>query len=328
MRRLQQDGFSNLIARGSGELDLRDAQAVERFFAAEQPEYVFLAAAKVGGIYANDRYPADFIRDNLLIQTNTIDAAYRHGAKKLLFLGSSCIYPKMAPQPLKEEYLLTGPLEPTNEWYAIAKIAGVKMCQAYRRQHGFNAISAMPTNLYGPNDNYDLQSSHVLPALVRKFHLARLAAEGNTGAIVRDEQHFGRIPDDVLQMLGLVRRDDGFACEGTAPRVMLWGTGSPRREFLHVDDLADALLFLMQGYDDEAIVNIGVGEDVPIRDLAAQVRDIVGFSGEVAWDADKPDGTPRKLMDVDRIGALGWRARIGLSDGIRSTYDAYLRALA
>jgi len=284
VRRLEQEGFANLILRTSSELDLRSQQAVVTFFAEEKPEYVFLAAAKVGGILANSSYPADFIRDNLQIQTNVVDAAYHHGVKKLAFLGSSCIYPKMAPQPLKEEYLLTGPLEPTNEWYAVAKIAGIKMCQAYRRQYGFNAISLMPTNLYGPGDNFDLETSHVLPALIRKFHEAKVNGDG---------------------------------------QVTIWGTGSPRREFLHVDDLADACLFLMQHYDDEAIVNVGVGEDISIRDLAGLVKDIVGFRGEIVHDISKPDGTPRKLLDVSRLRALGWQARTPLSDGISDVYRWY-----
>ncbi|MGE3297362.1 MAG: GDP-L-fucose synthase family protein [Porticoccaceae bacterium] len=285
VRRLEQAGFGNLLLRGRAELDLRDAAAVQAFFAAERPEYVFLAAAKVGGIHANDSYPADFLRDNLQIQTAVIDAAWRHGVKKLLFLGSSCIYPKFAPQPMPEECLLTGPLEPTNEWYAVAKIAGIKLCQAYRRQYGFNAIALMPTNLYGPGDNFDLANSHVLPALIRKFHEARASG---------------------------------------AAQVVVWGTGTPRREFLHVDDLADACLFLMRGYDDERIVNVGVGEDVSIAELAELVRRVVGFAGEIVGDASKPDGTPRKLLDVSRLRALGWRARIGLEDGIRETYRWFL----
>lgn len=285
VRRLEQAGFGNLLLRGSAELDLRDAAAVQDFFAAERPEYVFLAAAKVGGIHANDSYPADFLRDNLQIQTAVIDAAWRHGVKKLLFLGSSCIYPKFAPQPMPEECLLTGPLEPTNEWYAVAKIAGIKLCQAYRRQYGFNAIALMPTNLYGPGDNFDLANSHVLPALIRKFHEARASG---------------------------------------AAQVVVWGTGTPRREFLHVDDLADACLFLMRGYDDERIVNVGVGEDVSIAELAELVRRVVGFAGEIVRDASKPDGTPRKLLDVSRLHGLGWRARIGLEEGIRETYRWFL----
>jgi GDP-L-fucose synthase len=288
VRRLRADGFTQLIERDSAELDLRNQAAVEAFFQSARPEYVFLAAARVGGILANDSYPAEFIRDNLQIQTNVIDAAHRSGASKLLFLGSSCIYPKHAPQPMPENCLLTGPLEPTNEWYAIAKIAGLKMCQAYRRQYGFNAITAMPTNLYGPGDNFDLQSSHVLPALIRKFHDAR--QQGAAEAIV-------------------------------------WGTGTPRREFLHVDDLADACVFLMQRYAGEEPVNVGWGEDVSIRELAEIVREIVGFAGRLVFDATKPDGTPRKLLDVSRLTALGWRPRIRLHEGIQSTY-CWFRAAA
>lgn len=323
VRRLKQAGFTNLVVRTRQELDLRDQAAVDRFFAEERPEYVFLAAAKVGGILANSTYPADFIRDNLLIQTNVVDAAWRHGTRKLLFLGSSCIYPKYAPQPIKEEYLLSGPLEPTNEWYAVAKIAGIKMCQAYRRQYGFRAISLMPTNLYGPGDNFDLETSHVLPALIRKLHLAKLAAVGALEAIVEDERRFGRIPEDVLAGLGLRRKGDRLARTG-APRVVLWGTGTPRREFLHVDDLADACLFLMQHYDEEAILNVGVGEDISIRELAELVAEEVGFEGEIVFDTTKPDGTPRKLLDVSRLFGLGWRPKIGLREGIRQTYTWYL----
>lgn len=285
VRRLQADGHSQLLLPSRAELDLRNQAAVERFFAEQRPELVFLAAAKVGGIHANDVYPADFIRDNLQIQTNVIDAAYRHGVTKLLFLGSSCIYPKHAPQPMPESCLLTGALEPTNEWYAVAKIAGVKMCQAYRRQYGFNAISAMPTNLYGPGDNFDLQKSHVLPALIRKFHDAKA---------------------------------------GGSDAVVVWGTGRPRREFLHVDDLADACLFLMRAYDSDDPVNIGWGEDIPIAELAATIRGIVGFAGELRFDTSKPDGTPRKLLDVSRLNALGWRPQIKLADGIAATYRWFL----
>ncbi|MCL4078694.1 GDP-L-fucose synthase [Coriobacteriia bacterium Es71-Z0120] len=289
LRRLQREGFERIIARTHAELDLTSQDAVRRFFDEERPEYVFLAAAKVGGILANATYPADFIRENLLIQTNVIDAAYRAGARKLLFLGSSCIYPKHAPQPMKEEHLLTGPLEPTNEAYAVAKIAGITMVKSYRRQYGFNGISLMPTNLYGPGDNFDLETSHVLPALIRKFHEAKVAG---------------------------------------APSVTIWGTGRPRREFLHVDDLADACLFLMQNYDDEEIVNVGVGEDVSIAELAALIARIVGYEGEIVYDTSKPDGTPRKLLDVSRLSALGWRARIGLEEGIASTYEWYLANVA
>lgn len=284
VRRLRDAGFQNLLLPDRSELDLTRQSEVERFFAAEKPEYVFLAAAKVGGILANDTWPADFIRDNTLIEMLVLDAAHRHGVERVLFLGSSCIYPKHAPQPLREEYLLTGPLEPTNEAYAIAKILGIKTVEAYRRQHGVRWISAMPTNLYGPNDNFDLETGHVLPALIRRFHEAR---------------------------------------ESGAPSVTLWGTGTPRREFLHVDDLADALFFLMQNYDGDAFVNVGVGEDVTIRDLAELVRRIVGYAGTIEFDASKPDGTPRKLMDVSRLTALGWRARIRLEEGVRATYEWY-----
>jgi len=325
VRRLEKEGFGHLILRTSNELDLRNQAAVDAFFAEEKPEYVFLAAARVGGIQANSTYPADFIRDNIQIQTNVIDAACQNKVRKLLFLGSSCIYPRMAPQPLKEEYLLTGPLEPTNEWYAIAKIAGIRMCQAYQWQYGFNAICAMPTNLYGPNDNFDLETSHVLPAMIRKFHLAKLAAAGDVEEILRDEARFGRIPDDILDMVGL-QRDTSNPLHLTphpshnGAAVSLWGTGSPRREFLHVDDLADASLFLMQSYDNEEIINVGTGEDVTIRELAELVRGIVGFEGEIIWDDSKPDGTPRKLMDVSRLTGLAWQAKMPLSEGIADVY--------
>jgi GDP-L-fucose synthase len=285
LRRLQKAGYSRLITRDHAELDLCDQAAVEAFFAHERPEYVFLAAARVGGIFANDAYPADFIRDNLLVQTLAIDAAWRHGARKLLFLGSSCIYPRLAPQPMAEDSMLTGPLEPTNEWYAIAKIAGIKTCQAYRRQYGFNAISLMPTNLYGPGDNFHLENAHVLPALIRKFHDAKMRNAGE---------------------------------------VVLWGSGAPRREFLHVDDLADAALFLMLRYDDPDIINVGVGEDITIRELADIIRAAVDFDGDIILDTTKPDGTPRKLLDVSRLRALGWQARIPLREGIAQTYDWFL----
>jgi GDP-L-fucose synthase len=284
VRRLEREGYRNLLLAGRDRLDLRNQAAVNDFFAREKPEYVFLAAAKVGGILANDTYPAEFLRDNLLIEADVIDAAWRAGTRKLLFLGSSCIYPKFAPQPMREEHLLTGALEPTNEWYAIAKIAGIKLCQSYRKQYGFNAISLMPTNLYGPGDNFDLQSSHVLPALMRKFHEA--AASG-------------------------------------AKEVAIWGTGSPRREFLHVDDLADASVFLMLNYDSGDIVNVGVGEDVSIRELAEMVQRVTGFEGQLAFDASKPDGTPRKLLDVSKIHALGWTASIPLDRGLVETYEWY-----
>jgi len=283
-RRLYRQGYANLVTRTRQELDLRDQRAVGEFFARERPAYVFLAAARVGGIHANSTRPAEFIYDNLAIETNVIHAAWGSGVKKLLFLGSSCIYPRLAPQPMKEEYLLAGPLEPTNEAYAVAKIAGLKMCQAYRRQYGFNAICLMPTNLYGPGDNFDLESSHVLPALIRRFHEAKLAG---------------------------------------APQVVLWGTGTPRREFLHVDDLADAAVFLMERYDSEEIINVGTGEDLTIAELAELVREVVGYRGAIAFDAKMPDGTPRKLLDVSRLRALGWQPRIGLREGIEATYRWY-----
>jgi GDP-L-fucose synthase len=274
-----------VLLRSRTELDLASREAVDRFFAKERPDYVFLAAAKVGGILANATSPVDFLRDNLTIELNVIESAWRSGVKKLEFLGSSCIYPKLAPQPLREEYLLTGPLEPTNEWYAIAKIAGVKLCQAYRLQYGFNAISLMPTNLYGPGDNFDLKNSHVLPALIRKVHEASLQGEGE---------------------------------------VVIWGTGTPRREFLHVDDLASAAVFLMKHYDDPEIVNVGTGEDITIAKLAETIAQIIGYTGNLVYDSSKPDGTPRKLLDVSRLHALGWRHRMSLQDGVRQTYKWFL----
>lgn len=286
VRNLQHKGYQNLVQRTSAELDLRNQQAVNDFFAAEKPEYVFLAAARVGGIIANNTFRAEFIYDNLMIQSNIIDAAYRNKVRKLLFLGSSCIYPKLAPQPLKEEYLLTGLLEHTNEPYAIAKIAGIKMCDAYRDQYGCNFISAMPTNLYGPNDNYDLQTSHVLPALVRKIHEAKIHGTG---------------------------------------KVTLWGTGTARREFLHTDDLAEACIFLMAHYHDQGLVNIGVGSDLTVNELAALIAEVVGFKGTFAHDTSKPDGTPQKLMDVTKINKLGWKAKIALRDGLKAVYDDFAK---
>ena len=278
-----------LLLSTRSELDLTRQDQVEHFFSKERPTHVFLSAAKVGGILANDTHPAEFIHENLLIQSNVIDAAWRCGTRKLLFLGSSCIYPKHAPQPMQEDCLLTGPLEPTNEWYAIAKIAGLKMCQAYRRQYGFDAICAMPTNLYGPGDNFDLTSSHVLPALIRKFHEAKLRGDSE---------------------------------------VVIWGTGTPRREFLHVDDLADACVFLMHSYSDEKPVNVGVGEDISIRELAELVARVVGFEGKIINDTSKPDGTPRKLLDVARMTTMGWRARVRLEDGVRSTWEWFTQSRA
>lgn len=282
VRKLQQSGFTNIITRSSKEVDLKDQHAVAAFFAREKPEYVFLAAAKVGGIVANNTYRADFIYENIMIQSNVIHYSHLNKVKKLLFLGSSCIYPKMAPQPLKEEYLLTGLLEPTNEPYAIAKIAGIKMCDAYRSQYGCNFISVMPTNLYGPNDNYDLKNSHVLPALIRKFHTAK---------------------------------------SQSLPSVEIWGTGSPMREFLHVDDLADACYYLMQSYNEPGLINIGVGEDLSIKDLALLVKKIVGYTGELKFDTSKPDGTPRKLMDVSKLHSFGWKHKINLEKGIAAVYE-------
>jgi GDP-L-fucose synthase len=289
VRRLEKAGYRNLLLRSRAELDLTNQAAVAAFFAAERPDQVYLAAAKVGGILANDTRPAEFIHENLVIQSNLIDAAYRSGTKKLLFLGSSCIYPKHAPQPMPEDCLLTGPLEPTNEWYAIAKIAGLKTCQAYRKQYGFDAICAMPTNLYGPGDNFDLAGSHVLPALIRKF---------------------------------------SEAVEQGAPDVEIWGTGTPRREFLHVDDLADACLYLMEHYSDARPVNVGWGEDVSIAELAALVARTVGFTGRLRFDTTKPDGTPRKLLDTSRLTAAGWRPSIRLEEGVRGTVEWYRQIVA
>lgn len=288
-RQLQRQGFTHLIGRRRAELNLLDADAVIKFYETEQPEYVFVSAAKVGGIVANSTKPAQFLYENLQIQNHLIHGAHLAGVKKLLFLGSSCIYPKMAPQPLKEEYLLSGPLEPTNEWYAVAKIAGIKMCQAYRRQFGDDFISAMPTNMYGPNDNYDLQGSHVLPALIRKFHEAKVTC---------------------------------------AASVTCWGTGTPLREFLYADDLARACVFLMENYSEEQFINIGSGSDLSIRELAEIVRQVVGFDGEIDWDTSKPDGTPRKLMDGSRLAALGWKPEIDLPTGIRLAYGDFLKRYA
>lgn len=285
VRKLQSLGYANLLLRTHSDLDLTNQSAVDAFFATEKPHYVILSAAKVGGIHANNTYPADFITINLQIQTNVITSSFSHGVKKILFLGSSCIYPKFAPQPIKESALLTGPLEPTNEWYAVAKIAGIKMCQAYRLQFNFDAISAMPTNLYGPNDNFHPENSHVLPALLRRFHEAKL------------------------------RGDE---------KVVVWGTGTPLREFLHVDDLADAVVFLLDNYSGLEHVNVGSGKEVSIKELAELVKEVVGFKGELVWDSSKPDGTPRKLMDNSKIESLGWQPRISLRDGLVDTYKWYL----
>ena len=286
IRKLNKEGFNNVVTKTSSELDLRNQEGVNVFFEIEKPEYVFLAAAKVGGILANNTFKAEFLYDNLMIETNIIDAAYKNGVKKLLFLGSSCIYPKMAPQPLKEEYLLSGLLESTNEPYAIAKIAGIKLCEYYREQYGCNYISLMPTNLYGPNDNYDLQNSHVLPALIRKFHTAKV-----TGA----------------------------------PSVTLWGTGSSKREFLYVDDLANACLHLMENYSEKQFLNVGTGEDITISELAELIKNATNYTREIAWDKTKPDGTPRKLMDVSKVHSLGWKHEVNLEEGIKKTYANFLK---
>jgi len=283
-RRLRTAGYSNILVRDRAQLDLTDRTAVDAFFDTEKPEFVFLAAAKVGGILANSTQPVEFLRDNLAIELNVIDAAYRYGVKKLECLGTSCIYPRLAPQPIREEYLLTGPLEPTNEWYAVAKIAGIKLAQAYSQQYGFQAISLMPTNLYGPGDNFDLQSSHVLPALIRKAHEARLCG---------------------------------------AKEMVVWGSGTPRREFMHVDDAADAAVFLMLHYDEPRIINVGVGSDVSIQELAEIVCRVVGFQGRLEFDPSKPDGMPRKLLDSSRLTAMGWKSRISLEQGIASSYEWY-----
>lgn len=287
-RLFYKEGYTNIITATHQQLDLTNQKAVRSFFQSEQPEYVFLAAAKVGGINANNMYPAEFIRDNLLIQTNVIDAAYRTGAKKLLFLGSSCIYPKLAPQPLKEESLLTGPFEPTNQWYAIAKIAGIKMCQAYWKEYGFRAISVMPTNLYGPDDNFDLENSHVVPALMRKIHEAKIN--------------------------GLTQ-------------VEVWGTGKPLREFMHVDDLADACLFLMDHYENPEIINVGSGEEISIHELAILIAELTGYSGKIIFNKNMPDGTPRKALDISYLSSLGWSSRIRFREGLESTYSWYVNNL-
>jgi len=285
VRRLHKSGYKNILTRTREELDLTDMKAVASFFERERPEYVFLAAAKVGGIMANSTYPAEFIRDNLLIELSIIDAAYRSGVKRLLFLGSSCIYPKRCPQPMKEEYLMTGPLEPTNSPYAVAKIAGIEMCRAYNRQYGTSFLPVMPTNLYGSGDNFDLETSHVLPALIRKFHEAKVKGEKT---------------------------------------VIIWGTGTPRREFLHVDDLADACLFLMEHHEGTELINIGTGKDITIRELAVLMGKVVGFHGDLVFDTSKPDGTPRKLLDVSKLEKIGWKAKVGLEKGIAETYKWYL----
>jgi len=351
-RCLQKAGFGQIVTRPHAALDLTDQHAVQQFFEETPLDYVVLAAARVGGIHANNVFPADFIYQNLMIQTNVIHAAYQAGVKQLLFLGSSCIYPKNASQPMREEALLGGWLEPTNEPYAIAKIAGIKLCESYNRQYGTHYRSVMPTNLYGPNDNYDLETSHVLPALIRKFHLAKLAEHRAWEAIEQDERRCGKIPDDLREALGIPIAGTANNVAGTpAPKLVLWGSGKPFREFLHVDDMAAACLFIMQQSDEAFaqvcrpalstkggvavsnvrpetyLMNIGTGEDLPIRDLADLVKDIVGYRGDIFWDASRPDGTPKKLLDVSRLNQLGWRPTLSLRAGIESTYRVYLQSM-
>ena len=346
--RLQAEGYPNLVTRTHEELDLTDQPAVQDFFQKERVEYVVLAAAKVGGIHANNAYPAEFIYQNIMIEANVIHEAYRAGVKRLLFLGSSCIYPKEAKQPMKEEYLLTGALEPTNEPYAIAKIAGIKLCEAYNRQYGTLYRAVMPNNLYGPNDNYDLENSHVLPALIRKFHLAQLAARGDWGDIKKDESRFGVIPNDFMACLVSISKAHGhdtgsdfpdFSAVNDLemlpdPAVKLWGTGNPYREFVHVNDMADACLFVMcqkeEMFDSLCsdsglpLVNIGYGEDLTIRELATLIADIIGCKIRILWDNSKPDGTMRKLLDTSKLVHLGWKPSISLKEGIKHTYEWYL----
>lgn len=332
LRKLASDGYSNLVVRNHSDLDLTRQEDVEKFFKKERPEYVFLAAAKVGGIMANNTYPAEFIYTNLAIQNHVIHAAWKAGVKRLLFLGSSCIYPKECPQPMKEEYLLTGPLEPTNEPYAVAKIAGIKMCHAYNRQYGTQYLCVQPTNLYGPNDNFNLETSHVLPAMIRKFHLAKLAGQGEWEAVNKDEQKYGQIPDEIKQSIGCNMSSSETPSK---PSVLLWGSGNPRREFLHVDDLADACIFLStleeniyhEFFSANAVplINLGCGKDFTIKEMASMIAEIVGYRGDVHWDTDKPDGTPQKLLDISRIKKLGWKPNIDLKNGIRRVYQWYLK---
>ncbi len=349
VRNLLKKGYTNLVGTYHSKIlaeqkrsplkmvrvDLQNQDAVNRFFASERPEHIFLAAAKVGGIHANNTYPAQFIYENLTIQSNVIHAAYQNDVNRLLFLGSSCIYPKLAPQPMKEEHLLTGLLEPTNEPYAIAKIAGIKMCEAYNRQYGTRFLSVMPTNLYGPNDNFDLENSHVLPALIRKFHLAKIAETGDWDNIENDEALFGPIPDDLKQSLLSGKKSQHSALSTQHSIVSIWGSGSPRREFLHVDDMADACVFVMNLKDKviarefldaskPCFVNVGSGTDCTVSELARLVQETVGFKGEIVFDTSRPDGTPLKLLDVSRLTALGWRPSIGLAQGIQDTYRWYI----
>lgn len=334
LRRLNAEGYHNTLTRTHKQVDLTEQGKVRRFFQRETIDYVILAAAKVGGIHANNTYPAEFIYQNIMIETNVIHEAHRAGVEHLLFLGSSCIYPRNCPQPMKEEYLLTGRLEPTNEPYAIAKITGIKLCEAYNRQHGRKYVSVMPTNLYGPNDNYDLETSHALPALIRKFHLGKLAEQGDWQEIKRDEARYGPIPKDIKAALGIPSVTSHIPAH--EPKVVLWGTGSALREFLHVDDMADACLFLMNFSESQylslvspdsslPLINIGCGKDQTIRELATQVAEIIGYKGAIMWDKTKPDGTPRKLLDVTNLANLGWKSRISLNEGIERTYRDYVK---
>ena len=337
VRRLQKAGYENLLLRSRSELDLTEKGAVDDFFAAQKPDYVFLAAALVGGIHANDTRPADFIYENLTIQNNILRAAWEYQVKKLLFLGSSCIYPRLAPQPMREEYLLSGSLEPTNSAYAVAKIAGIEMCHAFNRQYQTNFVPVMPTNLYGPYDNYDLLSSHAMPAMIRKFHLAKLAAAGDDATLAADAQAYGLIPNDFYANLMRIAAFHGYSLNGdgaadkslaasgeASATVDLWGTGTPKREFLYVDDLADALVFVMFNCQSSELLNIGTGVDQTIRELAEIVRCVVGYPGEIDFDATKPDGMPRKLLDVSRLTGLGWKPKFTLEEGIRAAYTSYL----
>ena len=338
LRQLKARGYNNLVTRTHKELELLDQAAVQTFFAAEKPDYVILAAAKVGGIHANNTYPAEFIHDNLVIQSNIIHSAWQHKVARLLFLGSSCIYPKECPQPMKEEYLLTGPLETTNRPYALAKIAGIEMCHAYNRQYGTKYMAVMPTNLYGPNDNYDLNNSHVLPAMIRKFHLAKLAQQGDVASIMQNEAKLGKIPADVKAMVGLDPTAPITQSSALSPRdsVLLWGTGTPKREFLYSDDMADACVYLLEQpesklaglFNDKQppLINIGCGEDLTIKELAEMVADVVGFKGALNFDTSKPDGTMRKVMDVSKINGLGWKPKVAMKEGIVLTYTDFINA--
>ena len=337
VRALQKQGQTNLVTRTLAELDLTNQIAVSAFFAQEKPDQVYLAAAKVGGIYANNTYPAQFIYDNLMIQANVINAAHANGVQSLLFLGSSCIYPRLAPQPMPEEALLSGPLEPTNEPYAIAKIAGIKLCESYNRQYGRDYRSVMPTNLYGPGDNYHLANSHVLPAMIRKLHLAKLAGQGDIKGIVVDEQRYGEIPADLKTMIGLATNEAITVNSQITPKnsITLWGTGTPCREFLHVDDMAAASLYVMQ-LDQAAYaantqpmlshINVGYGSDITIQQAAEAVAEVVGYQGELEFDKSKPDGAPKKLMDSQRLEKLGWKASIPLAEGLKQAYADYLNS--